>query len=520
MTEIQIDLFKQGDQQGNYNALDAVNTLAIAEHLFPILDGDPEYTQMYEDTIDLYGPLQYMMSRGIRVDHEALKETNIEITRQIEQLQLDINRVCKKEINPNSSTQMIQYFYVDLGIPPYTKLNTKKESIMTCDDNALQRLARGTSVRKGRPEASLIQRWRTLSKLKGTYLDMTFDADGRMRCSWNPRGTRFSRLSSSQTIFDTGMNMQNLPEEFKGFLVADPGMILVELDKRQAEWIVVAYLSQEANMIRVLEEGRDPHVHTACETIRSLGGSILSETVAQEAKVIGHSTNPDEVHHCRNGISELRQYTGWLPRNMSLRQLGKKQNHGLNYQETFKRFALDNELLEKDAKIVISAYHNIYPGIGRWHDNVKTQLQSDRTIRDLYGRKYRFLNRLNDDTWKAAISFSPQSTVGHLINRGISSLYADRSDFMEEIDLLAQVHDSILFQHPADRLRDLARCCRQIRNYIEPTLEAHTIEFGIPTDMKIGYNWKDMAEIDCNTTEDQLERNLIQVVRTLGRQKG
>jgi len=515
----QIDLFKQGDQQGNYNALDAVNTLAIADCLFPLLDKDPEYTQMYEDTIDLYEPLQYMMSRGIRVDHEELKLTNIEITKQIEQLQININRMCNKELNPASPKQMIQYFYMDLNIPPYTKLNTKKESVMTCDDNALQRLARGTSSRKGRPEATLMQRWRTLSKLKGTYLDMTFDDDGRMRCSWNPRGTRFSRLSSSQTIFDTGMNMQNLPEEFKGFLVADPGMVLVELDKRQAEWIVVAYLSQEANMIRVLEEGRDPHIHTACETIRSLGGSISAESVIQEAKVIGHSTNPDEVYHCRNGISELKQYDGWLPRNMSLRQLGKKQNHGLNYQETFKRFALDNELLERDAKIIIGAYHNIYPGIGRWHDNVKQQLQSDRTIRDLYGRKYRFLDRLNDDTWKAAISFSPQSTIGHLINRGISSLYKDRSDGMEEVDLLAQVHDSILFQYPANRLRSLARCCSKIREYIEPTLEAHTVEFGIPTDMKIGYNWKDMIEINCNVWENQLIHNLEEGVQELGSQK-
>jgi hypothetical protein len=49
---------------------------------------------------------------------------------------------------------------------------------------------------------------------------VAFDADGRLRCSWNPRGTKFGRLSSSQTIFGTGMNLQNLSPKFKGFIVA------------------------------------------------------------------------------------------------------------------------------------------------------------------------------------------------------------------------------------------------------------------------------------------------------------
>ena len=36
------------------------------------------------------------------------------------------------------------------------------------------------------------------------------EADGRMRCSYNPGGTETNRLSSSENVFGWGTNLQNL----------------------------------------------------------------------------------------------------------------------------------------------------------------------------------------------------------------------------------------------------------------------------------------------------------------------
>ena len=71
------------------------------------------------------------------------------------------------------------------------------------------------------PEAKLVQELRALEKLHGTYLEVGIDKDDRIRSSWNPRGTKFGRFSSSKTIFGSGMNLQNLHPEFKEFLVSD-----------------------------------------------------------------------------------------------------------------------------------------------------------------------------------------------------------------------------------------------------------------------------------------------------------
>src|SRR5690606_11604294 len=113
---------------------------------------------------------------------------------------------------------------------------------------------------------------------------------GRMRCSYNPRGTKFGRLSSSKTIFGTGTNFQNLPQEFKKFLVADPGYCFVEVDKRQAEWVAVAYLTGDANMIEAIEKGMDVHTHTA-----SLMFDADPSIIKYEHKLIGHTTDADGI---------------------------------------------------------------------------------------------------------------------------------------------------------------------------------------------------------------------------------
>jgi DNA polymerase I-like protein with 3'-5' exonuclease and polymerase domains len=450
------------------------------------------------------------------VNLDALEQVKKETTQKIEEIKEKINQEVGHEINPDSPKQVASHFYVDLGIPPYTTRNSKGETVWTTNDMALQRLARGTSTRKGRYEAKLIQEFRGLSKLSGTYLNMVFDKDNRFRCLYKPRGTRFSRISSGKTIFETGMNMQNIPDEFKVFLEADPGHILIELDKRQAEWVVVAYLADEANMIRVLQDGSDPHAHTASEVFRSMGGNISKETIYEEAKRLGHTTNPTEIEHIRRGISDLRDYSGWLPRNMSCRQMGKKSNHGLNYKEGYNTFSLINELLEKDAKKIIAAYHSAYPGIENWHDNVKSQLLENRTIHDLWNRKYKFLDRFNDQLWKAAISCSPQSTVGHLINKAIVDIYNDPSKELEQVDLLGQVHDSILFQFPitSPDLLPMASAIQACQKHMEPTFECHGNNFGIPTDAKIGFNWRDMVDVDLDS--GSLEKNLEKGVASLG----
>lgn len=194
-----------------YNAKDAAVAMEAWDVLNPMLDDG--YRETYDQTIELLPALGYMMSRGIQVDRRRLEETKVQITAQIAEKRRILYETVGYELNPASPKQCQQHFYVKKGIKAYIGASGRP----TTDDKAMSRIFR----RHGLPEAKLIQEIRALEKLFGTYMDSGIDPDDRVRCSYNPRGTVTGRISSSQTVRQTGLNLQNLHPAFKGFLVAD-----------------------------------------------------------------------------------------------------------------------------------------------------------------------------------------------------------------------------------------------------------------------------------------------------------
>jgi DNA polymerase-1 len=427
-----------------------------------------------------------MMMKGMRVDKKDLEITKQEVEGQIVTKQAELDKIVGHPLNVNSPKQCAQYFYVELGLPAVLSPKTRA---VTTDNMAMQKLVRGTQKHGSVYAAKLVQEIRGLSKLNGTYLSTGIDADGRIRGSYNPRGTKFGRLSSSKTIEDTGLNYQNIPPEFKKFLVADPGKILMELDKRQAEWVVVAYFCNDANMIKAIKDGLDVHAYTA-----SLMFNLPLEIIKYENSLVGHSTHAQEIYDIRKGDDLLSKImTPQWPRTMSMRQCGKKSNHGLNYDEGPNNFALINEMEISEAKRIVNLYHTIYPGIRRGHEAIRKQLQKDRTLVNCFGRKVRFLGQWECPLWKSAYSMIPQSTVVDSLNTGMVQIYNNKwltTDL--DIDILAQVHDSILMQIPVEHMANGAtfhNILDTCLSFLTPELQYNGNTFHIETDGKIGVNW-------------------------------
>jgi DNA polymerase I-like protein with 3'-5' exonuclease and polymerase domains len=204
----------------------------------------------------------------------------------------------------------------------------------------------------------------------------------------------------------------------------------------------------------------------------------------------------------------------YLIRNMSMRQCGKKSNHGLNYDERYRTFALINDMLERDAKRIIDKYHSIYPGIRQAYDRIKNQLSRNRTLTNPFGRKYKFLGKWDDSTFKQAYSYLPQSTVGDVLNGfghdgGICGLYYDqhKHEPLSKLEQLIQVHDSLLCQYPIDKLWDMAYTCLLVKDYLEPTIR-YEERFYIETDLKIGMNWGEMQKVPLGSDHHQMFTNL------------
>jgi DNA polymerase I-like protein with 3'-5' exonuclease and polymerase domains len=214
---------------------------------------------------------------------------------------------------------------------------------------------------------------------------------------------------------------------------------------------------------------------------------------------------------------------------MSCRQAGKKSNHSFNYGLSPQGFAIQYDLELKYAKQCYQLYHNAYPGLTLWHQHIRNKLSKDRTLENLFGRKRRFLNRWNDDLFKAAYSYIPQSTVGQLLNHGIIETYYAQDlaefGFLKDWDLLNQVHDSMVFQYRVfdiledgtkvinkDQVEKLAKTIEFVQRSLDVKLYANGREFIIKTDCKIGLNCKKLMGIDIYNAQPDMINELMQTI--------
>ena len=448
-----------------YNAKDSVVAFEALGRLYNDLVSI-DNIDAYKEQARLIEPIIYMNERGMKVDVEGLmlasKDAEVQIAKHTE----EFKRICGYDINVGSPQQLKQYFYDMKKEKPYVNRKTGQP---TTDKDALKRLAR-----KGYKEAGILLEIRRLSKLKDTYFDVTLDKDNRLRCAFNPVGTSSGRLSSSETIFGTGTNMQNLPNEFRQFIVADTNCLIYNMDLSQAENRVVAYIAPDPLMIKAFEDGLDIHRQTA--------GLIFGKKLEDVS---------DEAGSASIGGGAFSE-----------RFWGKKANHGLNYDLGYKTFSFLYEIPEAEGKFIVEKYHSAYPGVRQYHAWVRHKLSKDRILENCFGRKRMFLDRWGDELFKEAYSFIPQSTVADKLNRhGVNYVYYNQHLF-KPIDLLNQVHDSMVWQmdYSTYSWEEQARCILLLKQSLESPISWRGTSFTIPVTLEVGVNMnkKQMKEVNLN----------------------
>lgn len=436
----------------NYNCLDS----AVCADAFPKqlteLEERGNYDS-YERQIKLIGPLSYMMERGIKVDKEGMERASRDALLEADELtQQTFEVMGSSAFNLNSPQQVAEYFYGKCGVTPYLNKNGKP----TTDEEALTRIAN-----KGFKEASMILEIRRLRKKASTFLNVeNVDDDGRMRCSYNPVGTRFSRISSSANIFGTGGNLQNVPHDVLSYYVADSGYVIYSLDMSQIEARIVAYVGNITQMKEVYEQGLDIH--------RQTGALIFNKPYDEVSNAPGSST-------IGNGTYSERDWA-------------KRANHAFNYGFGYKSFSLLYEIPEKEAKFIYDRYHSAYPGLrGGYWKYVEGLLKATRTLTNLFGRRITFLGKLDDKLLNEAYSCIPQGTCGDLVNEwGLNFVYYNSDALFQRVELLTQVHDSISIQVPLDLpLIDHARILTAIKRSLEQPLEFGRTQFVVPVDLVV-----------------------------------
>ena len=465
------------EQWWNYNGMDAIVPVEAYHKQIEVLAKQGNI-ETYERQRKLIKPLIYMSERGIKIDVQGMVEYKDQQQANLDRLSEELNSEVGYEINYNSPKQLMEYFYKELGYKPYKKRNTQGQYNESIDVDALKRLAR-QNVKAARIMLDI----RSLSKRISTYLNIgKVDKDGRYRSSYKPVGAETGRLSSGETIFGTGGNQQNWPHDLLRFFLFDGGYIGYSFDLSQIENRVVAYVGGVISQIEAFEQGIDLHILTA--------SIMFNKPYDQISKVDGSSP-----------LGDGRQ---------SERHWGKKGNHATDYDVGYRKFALVNEMTESDAKYILETIHQGYPQIrGGYHVLVQNMLKSSRTVTNLFGRTRLFLGPIFpsypnvsqsacNDTYRQAYAHLAQSTCADKINEhGLEYIYYNQ-DIFRPIELLAQIHDSIVFQIPLTiPWEQHAEMLLKIKQSLETPLAWHGKEIKTPVDLSIGFNMykEEMVEI-------------------------
>ena len=187
-----------------YCAMDAISTLVCSYKIEENLKDANMSDYYFNHRRPLALALANAQMVGLDIDDDRRSELIKEQTKILEDWKSKISKIAKKEVNPNSPKQMKELLYDTMDFP-----QVRIKGKITTDENALRALERKFP---NEPILEAIIMYRKTAKLIGTYLRASTDKDGKMRCSWNPSGTESGRISSSKTIWKTGLQMQNIPK--------------------------------------------------------------------------------------------------------------------------------------------------------------------------------------------------------------------------------------------------------------------------------------------------------------------
>ena len=197
-----------------YNCKDLEYTHEITTVLCRVLT-DLDAWKLFHERIHLTHILLDMMYRGVRMDsrrritHKI--ELELEIGRVIEWLEGAIPDNLKPPTSKSgvrwwaSSSQLMTLLYDTMKLNP---VRDKKTGNRTLAKDAMEILSE--RYPGFRALFGMIVILRSMNTIHNNLLKKYIDPDGRVRCAYNPVGTKSDRLSSSENVFDRGFNLQNI----------------------------------------------------------------------------------------------------------------------------------------------------------------------------------------------------------------------------------------------------------------------------------------------------------------------
>ncbi|MCI0557491.1 MAG: DNA polymerase [Nitrososphaera sp.] len=381
-----IDVFWQ------YNCKDAALTFKAYQCLLRDLQKYKLDNFFFSHVMRLQPHLVQATVHGVACDLERKKQISETLSEEVAKLKARFNELVADAtddedyiINPNSPSQLAELLF--------TKLNLRGRGTST-DETQRKRLLADERVPGNAKEIlTVLDKYKKESKFLGTYADSKVDRDGRFRTVYRQHGVQRApgRLSSSQTIDKTGMNLQNQPQRAYGMFMADPGCCFIYFDAKAAEAHVIASYYDIEKWKEDFERAKtDP----GFDIHRSLAAQMYKKPYSEVPK-----DDYDKDGH------------------RTIRYIAKRSRYGLSYRMQATRFSEVTDLPFHEARRAFHLYHVVTPELRRGWKREEEKVRRVKELYNAFGRPWKVLQRLDETVLESIIAFYPQSTIGDKVSR-------------------------------------------------------------------------------------------------------
>lgn len=434
--------------------------------LVPLLRAElaemPELEKLYKEVeLPVEPVLATMEATGIRIDKPYLDQFSKQLESDLASIEASAYESAGEEFNLGSPKQLSTLFFDTLGLDK--RKSRKNKTGYSTDAATLEKL------QGDHPVVDTVVEYRTLSKLKSTYVDalpaLIRPKTNRVHTDFNQAVTSTGRLSSSNP------NLQNIPtrtafsRQIRQAFLPKEGWHLVAADYSQVELRILAHLSEEPILVEAYRNNDDVHRLTA---------TLLFEKDKEEISV-------DE------------------------RRIAKIINFGVIYGMGAARFARETGVHRLDAKTFIDRFNDRYSKVFNYLQQMQKEAIANGYVQTIAGRRRYFnfttrslqvlkgtdpndvdLGSLRTNGYdagflRAAANAPIQGSSADIIKIAMIRMHELLKDYKAQ--MLLQVHDELIFEVPPEEWDEL-------KPKIESTMES-AAELIVPlkVEANAGKNW-------------------------------
>ncbi len=388
--------------------------------------------------------LSDMEENGVYIDTSILDDISKRTQQRIAELQKEIFESAGKPFNINSTKQLAEVLFQDMGIKPIKKTKTG----FSTDNSVLETLAREHDIAR-----TLIE-YRKLTKLESTYTTalpkMINPHTGRIHSSFNQTIASTGRLSSSNP------NLQNIPsrtdlgrEIRKAFVPQKNDCVILAGDYSQIELRLAAIMSGDENLINAFRNKEDIHRQTA---------AIIFEKDPIDV------TSDDRKH-------------------------AKVINFGILYGMGPNRLSGELNISRKEAEEFIENYFAKFPTMKAFIDEQIKKARDKGYAETMLGRRLELPGlrssnqRIRSEAERVAINMPIQGSAADIIKIAMIDIHR----VLPEYPMIIQVHDELVFEVARNQVEEATR---KIRELMENAMPKHLSGIvPLVVDFSFGENW-------------------------------